>query len=156
MRKTTRRRTPAHKVNKTQRAAAIAKLAEIVDNDSVAPYVAAKAAAALLSAEKIDRGDDPDGDPDAARTYLTIPDNQRDPGVRYGLHSPETQRTVIVPTWAGFPLELQPESHYSAIEQPIGVVASMAASKARVAAALEQRNAELTDMGFLAAPREAA
>jgi hypothetical protein len=94
-----RTRTPAHKVNRRQRAAAIAKLSEIVDSDSVAPYVAAKAAAALLASAHREEDADDERDESAGLKTLVLPANGREhPDQVYGFPTDgsEPRRVVIL------------------------------------------------------------
>ncbi|HZZ26213.1 MAG TPA: hypothetical protein VFE60_28305 [Roseiarcus sp.] len=138
-----RKRTPAHKVNRRQRAAAIAKLAEIVDSDSVAPYVAAKAAAALISAAGRDDDAEDERDESTPGKVLIIPANGREhPDQVYGFPTDESEpRRVVI---------LEP-------------TAEVAAARARHLARLSRnrsdaavREARLSDIGLLPAPGEAA
>ena len=130
-------RKPSRKgrISPQHRQAALNALASIVEKENVADYVKAKAAATLISADKPDPEDNLDHDPDAPITYTILPDNQRNPQVRYGLHSPG-QRIVIVPVHAGFPLEVRPESFYADVPKPAGRVAEREAAKERVAEAM--------------------
>jgi hypothetical protein len=98
------------------RQAALAALHGVVRNDSVPPYVRAKAAAALLNNGK-EVADDPvfARDPDAPKIYAVLPDNGRQPDVRYGKYD-EDQIVIIVPN--GFPFEVQPESFYKDVPKP--------------------------------------
>ena len=129
-----RRRTPAHKVNRKQRADAIKALASIVRSD-VQPYVKAKAAAALLN-----NGREPEDDnrafardPNEPRKLVVLPDKGNDPGVRFGIYE-ENQVVAIIP--AGYPAdhEVQPEESYAHVPKPIGVVAENALCRARAEA----------------------
>lgn len=75
------KRPPRHKVNRKQRAKAIAALSKIVNSDAQ-PYVVAKAAAALIGAAKIDDDDAPERDPDAPRTIIFMPRKGKHVGQR--------------------------------------------------------------------------
>ncbi len=73
-----RNRTPAHKVNRRQKALAIRALADIVSSpdESVQPYVRAKAAASLLGADKTASADEPAVlDPDGPSVVIFLPHN---------------------------------------------------------------------------------
>jgi hypothetical protein len=79
MNKPKRKRTPAHQVNRRQKALAIKALTSIVESPDAAEYVRARAAAALLNNGK----DAPDSDvpmrePDAPGAIIILPDNGRD------------------------------------------------------------------------------
>jgi hypothetical protein len=112
-----RKRTPAHKVNRRQKALAIKALTAIVSSPDAAEYVRAKAAAALLNnGRDAPDSDTPLRDPDAPRIYTVLPDNERQPDVRYGLYD-EDQFAVIVPK--GWPMEVTPESHYAGVPKPL-------------------------------------
>lgn len=76
------KRPPRHKVNHKQRADAIAALHRVVKNPDAAEYVKAKAAAALISAAKIDDDGEPDRDPDAPGTVVFVPRKDQLPGQR--------------------------------------------------------------------------
>ena len=101
-----KRRTPAHKVNKRQKALAIKALTSIVELDDAQPYVKAKAAAALLNNGREPADGLPERDPNEPRKYVILPAKDGDANVRYGLHDPD-QLVVIVPR--GFPAEVRPE-----------------------------------------------
>ena len=81
-----RKRTPAHRVNRRQKALAIKALTSIVESRDAAEYVRARAAAALLNSGK--EAPDPDAplrDPDAPCAIIILPDNNRDRRiVRFG------------------------------------------------------------------------
>jgi hypothetical protein len=110
------RRKPT-RPTKRQRADALAALHGTVTDDSVPPYAKVRAAAALLGADRPESADAfVERDPDAPRKYIVLPDNGRNPNVRYGLYS-EEQLTVVVP--AGFPMEVMPESHYRDVAKPV-------------------------------------
>jgi hypothetical protein len=121
-----RKRTPPHRVNRKQRASAIAALSKIVADESVAPYVQAKAASALLGADRA-AADEPQRDPDAPRKFVILPANGRDANVRYGLYD-DDQIVVQVPT--GWPMEVMPESHYRDVPKPVGVADRLARIRA--------------------------
>ena len=112
-----KRRTPAHKVNKRQKALAIKALTSIVELDDAQPYVKAKAAAALLNNGREPADGLPERDPNEPRKYVILPAKDGDANVRYGLHDPD-QLVVIVPR--GFPAEVRPEEFY--VPKPLGVV----------------------------------
>jgi hypothetical protein len=83
MNKPKRKRTPAHCVNKRQKALAIKALTSIVESPDAATYVVAKAAAALLNNGKdAPESDVPLLDPDAPRTVIFLPRRDRHPGQR--------------------------------------------------------------------------
>lgn len=127
-----RHRTPSHRVNKRQRAAAIKTLAAIVESPDAAEYVKAKAAASLLNDDR--EATDADSfaaDPDAPRRFVILPDNGRQSNVRYGLHS-EDQCVVIVPK--GWPMEVMPESHYAGVTKPAGVADRSSRNRAEMLA----------------------
>ena len=75
------KRPPRHKVNRKQRAKAIAALSKIVDSNAQ-PYVVAKAAAAIIGAAKIDDDDAPERDPDAPGTIIFMPRKNKHVGQR--------------------------------------------------------------------------
>jgi hypothetical protein len=125
-----RKRIPRGQVSARRKDKALKVLDELLK--SPADHVRQKAAAALLASAR-EEGAEP-ADPDAPITYTILPDNQRDPGVRYGITGDPNQRVVIVP--AGFPLEVRPESDYSDVPKPKGVVARRAEAKALVEAAM--------------------
>jgi hypothetical protein len=120
MKKTRHRRTRTHKPTSKQRSDAIAALHSIAVDPNEPGYVKHKAAAAILAADRAD-----DADPemaDAADPIFTVlPDNGRNPNVRFGLVGDDKQRVVIVPR--GFPYEVRPESYYADVPKPIGVTA---------------------------------
>ncbi len=118
-----KRRTPAHRVNKRQRALAIKVLTSIVESPDVAEYVRQKAAQTLLQGDPDapDTGSVVERDPDAPRKYVVLPDNGRNPHVRYGLYD-EGQLTAVVP--AGWPSEIRPESDYASVERPGDLLAA--------------------------------
>jgi hypothetical protein len=110
-----RNRTPAHRVNRKQRALAIRALTAIVSSPDAAEYVKAKAAAALLNNCKDADADAILQDDDRPWTVVILPDKGNDPGVRYGQYE-ERQSVIIVPS--GFPSEVQPESYYKDVPKP--------------------------------------
>jgi hypothetical protein len=113
-----RKRTPAHRVNKRQKALAIRALTSIVESPDVAEYVRAKAAAALLNNSKDVDADAILQDDDRPWKVIILPDKFTDPGVRYGQYE-DRQGVIIVPT--GYPLEVQPESFYKDAPKPQGI-----------------------------------
>ena len=79
MDKAKRNRTPAHRVNRRQKALAIKALTAIVELPNAAEYVRARAAAALLNGGKeAPESDVPLRDTDEPRTIIFLPDNHRD------------------------------------------------------------------------------
>lgn len=124
-----KRRTPAHKVNKRQKALAIKALTSIVESDDAQPYVKAKAAAALLNNGREPADGLPERDPNEPRKYVILPAKDGDANVRYGLHDPD-QLVVIVPR--GFPAEVRPEEFY--VPKPLGVVDENALCRVRAEA----------------------
>jgi hypothetical protein len=141
VKKTRYRRTPAHKVSKKQRAAAIEKLAAIVDDGSTPSYVAAKAAAAIIAAADRDTEHEPK-EGDSERKIIVLPWNKR-PSIqagapvlpRFGITGDPDQAIVIIPP--GFDHQNpQPEAHYAAYVKAWwrGHHERMAAVKARMAA----------------------
>ena len=121
MKKSRHRRTPAHKVSERQRAAAIAALHRTVENPNAPEYTRIKAAASLIQAARIDEDAAPERDPDAPRKYVILPDNGRNPNVRYGLFA-EGQGVVIVPRGYPYP-EIQPEEFYKDAPKPADLLA---------------------------------
>jgi hypothetical protein len=109
-------RSKPTKPTRKMRQAALAALHSVVRDDSVPPYVKAKAAASLLGADRPDAADVlMERDPDAPRRYVVLPAKDGDPNVRYGLYS-EDQMVVLVPH--GWPMEIQPEAHYAGVPRP--------------------------------------
>ncbi len=105
------------KPTRKMRQAALAALHDVVKDAASPPYARTRAAATLLGADKAEREADPifPADPDAPKRYVILPDNGRDPNVRYGIYD-DDQRIVIVPV--GWPMEVHPESHYASVEKP--------------------------------------
>jgi hypothetical protein len=77
-----RHRTPAHRVNRKQRADAIKALHRTVGNPSAPEYTKIKAAAALLGAAKIDDDGLPERDPAAPGVVIFMPKKPLHPGQR--------------------------------------------------------------------------
>jgi hypothetical protein len=97
-----RSRTPAHKVNRRQKALAIRALTAIVSSPDAAEYVKAKAAAALLNNGR--DAPDPDAplrDPDAPQVVVTLPWNGRD-HVKFG----DQGNGIIIENTANHPLDM--------------------------------------------------
>ncbi len=107
------RRTPRHKVNKRQKALAIRTLEKAITNPATPAHAAVTAARTLLNDGREVDADPIERDPDAPRRFVILPDNGRDPNVRYG------QRVVIVPP--GWPMEVQPEAHYAGVAKPADI-----------------------------------
>ena len=85
MNKPKRNRTPAHRVNRRQKALAIRALTAIVESPDAAEYMRARAAAALLNgAREAPDSDVPLRDPNAPGTKIFLPDNGRNPNVKFG------------------------------------------------------------------------
>jgi hypothetical protein len=125
-----RNRTPAHRVNRKQRALAIRALTAIVSSPDAAEYVKAKAAAALLNYGKDVDADAILQDDDRPWKVIILPDKFIDPGVRYGQYE-DRQGVIIVPD--GFPLEVQPESFYAHVPKPQGIPFRLRGERARAA-----------------------
>jgi hypothetical protein len=123
------KRPPRHKVSQRQRAKAISTLASIVADESIAPYVRAKSANALIGAAKIDDDALPEVDPDAPRKLIVLPDNGRDPGVRFGIYE-ENQGVAIVPAEC-YDDPVMPEAHYAGYPKPAGIPIRLRAALAR-------------------------
>jgi hypothetical protein len=78
MNKPKRNRTPAHRVNRRQKALAIKALTAIVESPDAAEYVRGRAAAALLNNGKdAPESDVPLRDPAVPRAIIFLPDNHR-------------------------------------------------------------------------------
>jgi hypothetical protein len=114
-------RTPAHQVNKRQRALAIKRLEGVLKDLDAPPHAVVSAGRALMFDDRDPESDVIERDSDELQKCVILPDNEREANVRYGLNE-EGQTIVIVPR--GCPMEIQPESHYAGVEKPIGVVAA--------------------------------
>ena len=123
-----RRRTPAHRVNRKQKALAIKALSEIVQSDAQ-PYVKAKAAAALLNNGREPADGLPERDPNEPRKLVVLPDKGNDPGVRFGIYEPDQLVAIVPAECYGDPV--MPEEFYAAYPKPAGTPVRLRAALAR-------------------------